>query len=538
MQTTTLWIIILILVITILFLARANLAPKRRKGQKLPRKDFTTPASADNTSHIEHVKTLPSSDSIHLQLEILRQALSATTVILLWAGEAEENIQTLAVASQRDDVIITPFHRGSGIIGGIGPQCKEISVAPVPQHLATISYYPSNRDVGSFLAYAIPLTRAILCVDRLDSSPWRDNEKELAQLTVQKLSQDLRTEKKMEETSRDKQAIQKICLGMQELNQALGLQSVFTATIKMVSKFLEADFIAINLLQGKEHCIVKAVGPKADEIEGLCFPAEEGLVGQAIKLRRWMPPHSNYQGAAPIFSTQLWSLDFQSLLILPLLKEDNEAIGALTVACKNQNLISPELRSILQVIAAQVATKIELGRAHEKIYQLATTDGLTGLSNHRTFQLAFDNMLHRAQRQSTSLAMVLCDLDHFKSVNDTYGHPFGDIVLKKVASVLQNTIRAVDLAARYGGEEFALLLENSNSEGAGIQVERVRKAIADLSFQHEVRKVTISMSFGLASFPADADNKNDLIEQADQALYEAKKQGRNRTVVWSPLLKG
>ena len=116
-----------------------------------------------------------------------------------------------------------------------------------------------------------------------------------------------------------------------------------------------------------------------------------------------------------------------------------------------------------------------------------------------------------------------------------HGHPFGDQVLKKVAKTLKQSVRQVDLAARYGGEEFALILESSDEEGGIIQAERVRQSIEELSFSSKGEKISITMSFGLASYPIDGDNKTELIDRTDQALYCAKESGRNRTVSWSNL---
>lgn len=533
-----------IVVLTVLFLAAWR--RRKKKGNHAPRMvPPSPPAAGHNDLHFSpRPQTLPSGDNVHLQLEILRQTLDLTTAILLWAGPGDKNLQILSVASQRDDIVHEPFPRGSGIIGGLRPGCPEIAVCPVPQHLA-IPYYAADRTTGSLLALSIPIVAgpenddqsasdatAILCLDRESESPWTEQEREVVELTCRKLSHDLRFTHKMEETNRNMEAIHQICTGMLELNQVLGLQAVFTATIKTVKQLTAADFIAISLLEGEEHRIVMASGPKSSHFEGLAFPADDGLVGQAIKLRRWMPPHANYQEDFPVFSNTMRIAGLESLLILPLLKGDQEAIGALTVASRKPNLFPRDRREILEVIACQVATKIELGRAHEKIFQLATTDGLTGLANHRTFQHAFDNMLHRALRQSIPLTMVLCDLDYFKKINDTCGHPFGDSVLQEVARVLAGAIRKVDLAARYGGEEFALLLEDSDITGARKQVERVRRAISALEFHHEAGIIKISMSFGLASFPQDAESKNELIKMADQALYHAKARGRNRSVCW------
>lgn len=519
---------------------------KRKKVDKVPRVAAPSPppAGQNELQFSARPQSLPSGDNVHLQLEILRQTLDLTTAILLWAGPEDKNLQILSVASLRDDIVREPFPRGSGIIGGLRQGCPEIAVSPVPQHLS-IPYYATDRKTGSLLALSIPNAAgpdgdgqngspatAILCLDRESEAPWTQQEREVVELTCRKLSHDLRFTHQMEETNRHMEAIHQICMSMLELNQVLGLQAVFAATIKTVKQLTAADFMAISLLEGGEHRIVMASGHKSGHFDGLSFPADDGLVGQAIKLRRWMPVHANYQEDFPVFSNSMRIAGLKSLLILPLLKGDKEAIGALTVAGRKPEMFPLELREILEVIACQVATKIELGLAHEKIYQLATTDGLTGLANHRTFQHAFDNMLHRALRQTIPLTVVLCDLDYFKKINDTYGHPFGDAVLQEVARVLAGTVRKVDLAARYGGEEFALLLEDSDITGACKQAERVRRAINALEFHHDGSVIKISMSFGLASFPQDGENKNELIKKADQALYHAKARGRNRSVCW------
>ena len=143
----------------------------------------------------------------------------------------------------------------------------------------------------------------------------------------------------------------------------------------------------------------------------------------------------------------------------------------------------------------------------------------------------------RARRQASSLCLILCDIDHFKKINDTHGHPFGDQVLKKVASILKQSIRQVDLTARYGGEEFAIILEASDEEGGLIQAERVRQSIEDLVFDSKGEKITITMSFGLAAYPLDGESKAELIDRADQALYAAKEGGRNRSITWSDMHK-
>jgi diguanylate cyclase (GGDEF)-like protein len=142
-------------------------------------------------------------------------------------------------------------------------------------------------------------------------------------------------------------------------------------------------------------------------------------------------------------------------------------------------------------------------------------------------------MLERARRNSEQLCLLLGDLDHFKDINDRFGHPFGDEVLKKVASIIGDSVRTVDLAARYGGEEFAIALENCDVKGGMTMAERIRKKIALLHMFSDNKRVPVTFSFGVAVFPDHCSDKAVLIEKADQALYRAKKEGRNRTILWS-----
>ena len=192
---------------------------------------------------------------------------------------------------------------------------------------------------------------------------------------------------------------------------------------------------------------------------------------------------------------------------------------------------------MLQLIAGQVAVKLDLSNAHEQIREMAMVDGMTGLKNHRTFQQAFDTMLVRASRRRDALCLILMDIDHFKQLNDTYGHPFGDEVLKKVAKILGSAARKVDLAARYGGEEFTLILEDSDADGGRQIAERIRTEIEALRIPNEEHgDVAVTISMGISSYPRDGEEKDELITHADQALYLAKQTGRNRVCDWSEVV--
>jgi diguanylate cyclase (GGDEF)-like protein len=155
--------------------------------------------------------------------------------------------------------------------------------------------------------------------------------------------------------------------------------------------------------------------------------------------------------------------------------------------------------------------------------QLAERDGLTGLLNHRAFHLRLATEVAHAQRVGSAISLLLVDLDHFKDINDHYGHLAGDDVLRRVAEVLQDVARDGDVVARVGGEEFCVLLPNTSSIGARLPAERVRAAVAIIR-----DPVPLTVSVGVSSFPEDAPIARELFERADEALYEAKRRGRNR----------
>jgi len=168
--------------------------------------------------------------------------------------------------------------------------------------------------------------------------------------------------------------------------------------------------------------------------------------------------------------------------------------------------------------------KCELEKANTELETLATTDGLTGLKNHRAFQERLSEEVTRSQRYGTPLSMIMLDVDRFKQYNDTFGHPAGDKVLKSVARILQNCARSTDLAARYGGEEFVILLPETDIEGASIFAERLRLSIESHSWP--IRKITASC--GAAAFRPNEESGAEMISRADKMLYRSKSAGRNR----------
>jgi len=166
-------------------------------------------------------------------------------------------------------------------------------------------------------------------------------------------------------------------------------------------------------------------------------------------------------------------------------------------------------------------------RAQRKLLYLATTDSLTTLANRTRFLDVFERERNHAQRNDGSLSLLILDLDHFKLVNDRYGHDIGDEVLKYVAAAISQRLRKTDLACRLGGEEFGVLLPGANLHQAVAVAEDIRRSIADVPYTREEIVIPLSVSIGAAEFDEDGSDLETLYAVADNHLYKAKKAGRN-----------
>ena len=480
-------------------------------------------------------------NSIQLQLKLLRISLQLTSVLIIIKSHKQEILVLNSFSSKHPQNIVPgPFPQGIGIAGAVNQGHDEVYVTDPDCNYTGAFYYKKRQPVGAAAIIHVPVRldevkdlpkKVYLCLDREASASWTIDEKDIIRISAEKLAMDLQLGGMLTSLDQERNIIQKICQGFRELNKGLGLKTVLTATASAVTSLVSADFISISLVEKDSHQTAFVTGSGYQEqYLGLEYNLEEGLVGQVIRLNRPLPVNGQYHGPAPVFSKNTFLTGYKSLYILPLLPEEGQSLGAMTVASKQVAAFGQVQQNILQLIATQAAVKIELAKSHETINKMATTDGLTGLDNHRTFQHGFDIMLHRAKRRQSPLTLIFCDIDFFKKINDSYGHPFGDLVLKAVAKIMADTVRREDLAARYGGEEFALILENSSKKGALQLAERIRQDIADLTFSFEDESVRLTISLGIASFPEDGQEKSEIIELADQALYKAKKQGRNQTV--------
>lgn len=174
-----------------------------------------------------------------------------------------------------------------------------------------------------------------------------------------------------------------------------------------------------------------------------------------------------------------------------------------------------------------------LQAANSELDRLGRTDGLTGLLNRRAWEECLRSEHKRFTRSQQSATLVMFDIDHFKKVNDTYGHQAGDEVIRQVAHQLQQTKREMDIAGRYGGEEFCVILLDTDDQGGRLFAERLRKAVQTITFEWQGQPFNCTISLGIARVTPGLSNHATWLEQADKALYQSKENGRNRTTIYS-----
>jgi diguanylate cyclase (GGDEF)-like protein len=304
------------------------------------------------------------------------------------------------------------------------------------------------------------------------------------------------------------------------LNTLIGQLRIKNATL-----FLHLD------KNNPELKLIKAKGISEEDVAQLKFSLNDSIV----KLL--------YQKRQPIIiAEELTSLkEIEKFRML-----DSEVIAPLVHSRKLEGLVilgnkingepySQTDLEMLTLITNIVAVAVVNARLYQRVREISITDELTSLYNYRYFRLRLRDEVFRSQRTGRPLSLVILDVDYFKNYNDTLGHPAGDQVLKQIAKILRNSIRDTDVAARYGGEEFCVILPEVDRNGARIFAERLRKAIEDHPFYKEEIQPNgkLTVSAGAATYPDDARIIKELLVRADNALYRAKRMGRNRVCLYA-----
>ena len=304
----------------------------------------------------------------------------------------------------------------------------------------------------------------------------------------------------------------------------------------LIRTFFYYDRLTISLNSEKElNSIIKLVdGVKDEFIEGTEFPTHGTLHGlptvseKVVLSQNWKESHKNVAR----FNSNEAPTDFQSVLGVPIIAY-GESRGSLFIERITGQPYTKADEQNLTLIGRVMGASLNWLMEYEKIYQNATHDGLSNLLNHQTYKERFSEEIQRAKRFQHHMAVLIFDLDKFKRVNDTLGHPYGDYVIQTVAKIMSENVRTVDVVARYGGEEFAIILINTTPEMALVVSQRIVDNIADYPYSMNDETIHMTISGGMSLYPTHSENMKDLIGLADKAMYDAKQVGGNQIKIHS-----
>lgn len=318
---------------------------------------------------------------------------------------------------------------------------------------------------------------------------------------------------------------------VQRLNSSSKLHTIILAITEMVQDVVVTDTVELYLYDASDNQLKKV------SLEGALNHAQgiltlgEGLVGSAAR-HRFVMLREDFRKISP-GSHGDQSADAQIWMAVPILFKDR-ILGVIGIG-KIDNPVGNEsdlLKMIADIAAVALMNQTILSEAQLK----ANTDSLTGLNNRNYFFRMAQHYIEQSVQEETSLSVFLFDIDNFKHYNDTNGHSAGDQLLVELSQIIRGSTRRESTIARYGGEEFIIMLPRIDKEEAFIYAERLREKISQYPFRHREKQPLgfVSVSGGIASFPDDGDSIHKVIEFADIALYQAKGEGKNRVLLYTP----
>jgi diguanylate cyclase (GGDEF)-like protein len=353
------------------------------------------------------------------------------------------------------------------------------------------------------------------------------------------IKEDITARKEIEDAEHEqRQLAEALRSSAEALSSTLKYDDVLERILNNVGLVVPYDAVAIVLVEEGKLRIVRHRGWVEAGRGGMVHRADlkmedfPGLQTMYDTKQMFLSADINPEMHLPGFPETHWVRSFAGV---PISSRD-QVIGFLVLLSSDPKFYTPVHTSRLSAFASQAAMAIENARLFEQTHYYSITDGLTGLYNSRYFFNLADFEFERSRRYSGNLSVLMLDIDLFKSVNDNYGHPVGDIALRQVAQLIMSSLRKADVVARYGGEEFVMLMPETDLEEACQVAERIRMLIADSPVHVEQHNIPITVSIGVAHLVAQHADFNALVKCADDALYVAKGAGRNQVSVWGESL--
>jgi diguanylate cyclase (GGDEF)-like protein len=476
--------------------------------------------------------------SVHYALDLLRRSLDLHTAVLLWLNDGGTHLRISELSTGSEDMHDAPFPAGDGVLGAVLAQRKCVFLSGLKPSFK-VPYYSGPCPVRALAAIPVlegETLRGVLAIDRIENTAFSKQEEDTATQAARFCLRAIQNERVFLHLERAKVEQGKLYRAAQALGAALSEKDVVDAGVRAAREIASFDLAAVTIYDetSKTHEVVaaKSSDGEIDDLVGVRFAHNAGLVSMVVQNRCPLPYRGELEaGPKVILSKRLPWPSHPSLLVLPLVIHDR-ALGTLVLGAKRRHAFGDSVRPTLEVLASHLAVSLSNARMVHKLETMATTDGLTGLYNKRAMLEAAALKIAAAARFDRRLSVIVADLDHFKKVNDTYGHDVGDVVIGGLGEILKRQKRTTDVVARFGGEEFVVLCEQTDEKGAMLLADRIREELGKTSFRTAKGALSITCSIGISTFPEAGRDWETLFKAADEALYVSKRSGRNRCTAW------
>jgi two-component system cell cycle response regulator len=470
-------------------------------------------------------------------LELARSTLGLHTCALYWIDARGQQLRLIeAVSDAGDRLRREPIAVGAGAVGGVAAMSRPVVLSKLRPEYGGLTYYDGTHEARAFAGVPImdgETLRGVVVADRREDRAFDEGDLRALEVLSRQSLRLVRTERLFAAMEKSKDELSKMHKASRALGDALTEEQVLEAVAESARAFVEHDVCVIAGYdeRAKEHKVRFAAGEGADALRGRTFAHNSGIVSSVVETRHAAPYRGQYDPRAQVLFSREHPLEgMESAVCLPLVVREN-AIGTLTLAARRRGAFPDATRQLLGLLAGNAAVALSNAAAVRRLEELATTDPMTGLLNKRSLETEFERRIKSAARFGKKLAVLVTDIDKFKSVNDTYGHATGDVVIKGLGAVMSRCKRDTDAVARFGGEEFVLVCEETDLEGAWALAERIRTELEKTVFGTDKGPLKVTCSLGIAEFPRDGGTREELFLRADEALYEAKRSGRNRTCI-------
>jgi diguanylate cyclase (GGDEF)-like protein len=430
---------------------------------------------------------------------------------------------------------------GNGPVGKIGTEQRSFMSGDYSFYSSDLGYYRGAEEINSILAVPIISDEkellGALIIDNVDKNSFKEQDKEILK-RFSSLAAALIINTRMRVfQERAATTFMIYYEASHQFTTALSLDEVFSVLFQVIPKITPCSRqMAIIYNEDEKSGIVQRIEGTDEEIPvNFKFTLNNGLYSFVLKNRKlvYVQDFKQYEGKYFRFvPNETPNPNVRALIIFPVLDDESRCRGLFSIESNQPGQFTNEIQQILNTLIENASVAFTRALLYKRMEKLATTDGLTELNNHRQFQELLSQELQRSRRYNRMVSLLLLDIDHFKSFNDTYGHPVGDLVLKEIAACIRQSIRSNDIPARYGGEEFTVILPETNEQGGLTMAERIRSTIERHTIHSLNRQLKVTVSIGCASYAASEIAQKDLIDRADKALYYSKEHGRNRVALY------